>query len=215
MAKLILIVSLFTSSVCGAQSQFGFFGGPQASTARYTINGEKQKVDYKYGFHLGAGWRIPFDKNLYFTPSFNYSLGGYKVTLNQPAFPPDLLAKNNSTTLHFIDLNFALQYNFGNNPSHLFLRLGPSFNTIIAGKEEYDLSDGTHVKKNMIFSFRNYGRWLASWIAQLGFETKSDFFVAAKYMRMPNMDNADEGPSIRPRMIVVSFGKYLKPRKKG
>ncbi|MER3497939.1 MAG: hypothetical protein C4308_04545 [Chitinophagaceae bacterium] len=214
MAKIILMGYLFIGSVAAGQSQFGFFAGPQAGTARYTIHGEKQEVEWKYGFHAGAGWKIPFDKNLYFVPSFNYSLTGFSVTLNKPAFPPDVLAKNNDVTLHFADINFALQYNIGNNPSHLFFRAGASFNTIIRGTEKYELTDGKKISRNMKFNFRNYGRWLASWIVQLGYETKSDFFIAARYVRMPNMDNADEGPAIRPRTVMLTFGKFLKPRKK-
>jgi hypothetical protein len=79
--KLIVLIAaiLLCSWAAQSQSQFGFFGGPQASTAHYAVNGVKQSTSYNYGFQLGMGWKIPFDKNLYFAPAFFYSMKGYKV----------------------------------------------------------------------------------------------------------------------------------------
>ena len=64
-----------------SQAEFGVFAGPHASSAIYSVKGAKQSTDYKFGFHLGAGFKIPFESQLSFSPAISYKMMGYKVVL--------------------------------------------------------------------------------------------------------------------------------------
>jgi len=211
----IFSVALFSSFVCFAQVEFGIFAGPHASSATYSVN-VKQSTDYKFGFHVGAEYKIPFDNNLFFTPAISYRLMGYKVVFNQPSFPPDLLAKDNNTSFHEIDIDPLLQYEFSKKPSHFFFRAGPSFNFILSGKEEFNLATGEHIDRKMKFSVTNsYGRFLVSVLGELGFETSSGYTISAQFIQgLISMNNEDEGPFIRNRSFGVTVGKFFKPKKR-
>jgi hypothetical protein len=56
---------------------------------------------------------------------------GYKVQFNQPSYPPDLLAIDNNTTFHEIDVDPLLQFDLSKKASHPFIKVGPSFNFIL------------------------------------------------------------------------------------
>src|SRR5262245_51422975 len=74
-----LSVFVFLAAVCSAQeARWGVFGGPQISSARYTVDGVKQQTSSKCGFQLGTNWKVPFENKLYFSPAIFYSLKGYK-----------------------------------------------------------------------------------------------------------------------------------------
>lgn len=194
-----------------AQPVLGIFAGPQMSSSKYTVDGVKQPNTYKYGFHAGAELKVPFDNNLYFTPRAFYSLKGYKVTLNQRAFPPDTTAVNNNTTIHTFELAALLQYDFGKQPSVFFIRFGPSLDFQLFGREKFMKANGTTVEKDMTFDFVNYGRYGANMLLQFGYETRSGFTIAAQYTQgMGSINNADGGPHIRHRVFGISLGKYFK-----
>lgn len=196
------------------QTQFGIFAGPQASSARYAIDGEKQSTSSKYGFQIGAGWKIPFDNNLYFAPAAFYSLKGYKVDLNRSSYPPDPNALNNDTRLHTLELAFLLQYDLSKTARHMFIKAGPSLDFQLKGTEKYDLRNGTTVDRNMIFSFGDYGRYAASFLFQLGYEAPSGWFVYGQYTHgVGSFNNADHGPKILHRVYGLSFGHFFRKNK--
>lgn len=206
-ALLILTVIAVSSR---AQNQVGIFVGPQATTAKYTINGINQTTDTKYGFHLGGVFKVPFEGRLYFTPSAFYSMKGYKVAFNQRAYPPDTLANDNNTTIHTFELAALLQIDFGKKENHLFVRFGPSLDFQLKGKEKFNLKNGTLVNRDMPFGFDKYGHYGANLLLQFGYETKNGFSVAALYGHgIGSINNADYGPTIRHRVYGLSFGKYL------
>jgi hypothetical protein len=216
MKKIIVFsVALFSLSICYAQVELGIFAGPHASSAIYSIKNVKQSTDFKYGFHIGAACKIPFETNLSFLPAISYKMMGYKVEFNRPSFPPDLLAKDNNTRFHEVDIDLLLQYDFGKKASHFFLRAGPSFDFILFGKENFNLLTGEHVDQNMKFSVTGYyGRYIASVAGQFGFETADGYTISAHYLQhLISMNNQDEGPSIRNRMIGITFGKFFKSKK--
>ena len=106
MKKIVIYsVTLFCYVNATAQSQLGVFGGLHGSSALYTIKNVKQPTDFKFGFQLGVNYKIPFENRLTFVPALSYSMMGYKVTFNQPSYPPDLLAKDNDTRMHEIDVD--------------------------------------------------------------------------------------------------------------
>ncbi|HET9823678.1 MAG TPA: porin family protein [Chitinophagaceae bacterium] len=214
--SIIFSVTLFYFIGVSAQTQFGVFAGIHGSSVLYAIKNVKQADDSKLGFHLGVDCKIPFENRLTFVPSLSYKLMGYKVTFNQPSYPPDLLATDNDTRFHEIDVDPLLQYDVTKSSGHLFLRAGPSFNFIVSGKEKYNLSTGETIDRNMKFSVTHgYGRYLAGIVAQLGFETSDGLTIYAHYVQhLISMNNEQDGPSIRNRMVGITIGKFFKPGKK-
>jgi len=208
--KYILIAAtlLLTLTVTG-QVKFGLFAGPQATTVRYMIDDEKQDNSFKYGLQVGGLWKVPFEGRLSFSPAIQYNLRGYKVKFNKPSFPPDESAIDNNTSFHTIELSFLLQHDFSTSPSHWFFRFGPSLDFALFGKEEFNTNNGT-INRDMKFSFADYGHYLASAIAQLGYESASGVFIYGHYnYSLTTMNNADIGPGINNRAIGISIGKYF------
>jgi len=208
---IVLSLIFLANSFITAQTRFSVFAGPQITTVQYIVRGIKQSADFKPGFQLGAGVKIEFENHLYFSPAIYYSLKGYKVTLNQAAAPPDLAAINNNVSVHTVETAFLLQYDFNNQPSHFFVKLGPSLDFQITGKEKYDLVDGTRIKRNMTYGYASYGRYAASAIVHIGYEMSNNIFFSAHYTHgLTNLNNADAGPAINYRVAGVTIGKYFK-----
>lgn len=181
------------------------------SSAGYSAKGEKQPTDYKYGFHAGIGYKVPFDGHLYFAPAAFYRMLGYKVALNQPSFPPDVLATDNNTRFHELDLDALLQIDIGRSSNHMFVKFGPTFNFILWGKEKYDLATGENVDRAMKFSvLSGYGRYNVSLSAQLGYQSANGFVIYAHYMpELFSMNNEEQGPTIQNRFIGITVGKFI------
>jgi len=211
---LVFIILTGIAETLLAQTQFDLFAGPQVTTSKYYIHAKKQPVTQKYGFQAGAGLKIPFDINLYFSPAAFYSLKGYKVAFNEKASPPDTNAIDNNTTIHTFELAFLLQYDFGKEASHCFIKFGPSLDFQVIGKEKFNLKNGTSVNRDMTFDFTHYGRYGANAIVQFGYESAGGLLIFAQYSYgLGNLNNADEGPNIRSRVYGLSIGKYINRKK--
>ncbi len=210
-----LYISIFVTLTANSQFEFGFFAGPQATGARYTILNQKQKNEMKYGFQAGVGLKVPFENNLYFSPAAFYSLKGYKVAFTQFVYPPDSNAIDNNTTIHSFELAALLQYDLSNNPGHLFIKAGPSLDFHLFGKETYNLNAGGTVSRNMPFSADgDYGHFSANMLMQIGYETGNGFMFFAQYTHgMASTNNTDGGPKIRHRAYGISIGKYFNRKK--
>ena len=191
------------------------FGGPQITKAKYKVKDEKQPTQFKPGFQLGATLKVPFDNQLYFGPAIYYSMKGYKVTLNSPSFPPSELALNNETTIHTIELAPLLHLNFSNQPSHIFAKFGPAIDFAFSGKEKFDTIGGeAPVERSMKFAFTEYGRVTAQAILHLGFESSKGYMIFAHYAEgMGSLNNADNGPRIKHRIVGLSFGWFFQKNK--
>jgi len=200
---------LFCVLTCHAQVEMEVFAGPLVSSATYHIKGNEQPTDSKFGFQAGGGCRIPFENRLSFTPDISYRLLGYKVVFNTPSFPPDLLAEDNNTTMHDIDLDLLLQFDVGKKANHFLIKAGPAFSLIVAGKERYNLQTGEHVERSMTFSVLNsYSRYNAAVVIQPGFITSSGFMICVNYIQyFFSMNNEDQGPSIRNHAFGLTVGK--------
>ncbi len=195
---------------CHSQNLFGMFAGAQTTTASYSVTDIKQPAEYKYGFQAGAGLKIPFDVNLFFSPAIFYSLKGYKVKFNHFAYPPDTTAINNNVSMHTLELAALLQFDLGKQPAHFFIKAGPSLDFQLAGKEKYDLRTGGTVDRTMPFGFAAYGHYSVNLLFQLGFETKNGFMLFGQFTDgLTNINNADLGPNIKHRAFGISIGKYL------
>jgi len=212
---IIFSATLFCVIAAKAQVEFGIFGGANASTASYSIKGHEQITKYKYGFHLGVGYKIPFDNHLFFSPAIILRTLGYKVAFNQPSFPPDLLASDNNTTFKEADVDILLQYDLSKKSHTFFFKAGPSFNFILFGKEKYNLVTGEYVNRSMKFSVINgYSRYNVSAVVQFGFQTATGFVVYANYMHeLLSMDNEEQGPTIQNSLMSITVGKILRHKK--
>lgn len=206
---LFFLCSFFAISV-QAQVKVAIFGGPQISTASYKINKKDQPAESKYGAQLGAMLKVPFENQLYFTPAVYYSMKGYKVTLNQPSFPPSPNAINNDTRIHTIETAALLNYDFTSRPSHFFVRWGFSVDANIKGSEKFDLKNGGTTERDMKFSFNDYGYLTASANVQFGYESKKGLMIFSHYEHgLGSLNNADLGPKILHRVAGISLGYYL------
>ncbi len=211
---LLSVTALLYSCSSIGQVDFGLFGGPQATTAKYSITGTDQKTQYKFGFQFGGMMKVPFEGNLYFAPAAFYSMKGYKVTFSKFSFPPGPEAVNNNTTLHNFELAALLQYDFSKDPSHFFFKGGPSLDFQLFGNEKFDRLSDPPVDRNMKFGFADYGRYSANILAQFGYESSSGFTITGQYtLGLANISNTDGGPSIQHRVFGISFGKYFKSDK--
>lgn len=218
MKKIIVFFAYILCCVAGfsQEVQFQIFAGAHISTTSYSVKSVKQPTDSKAGFHLGVGYKIPFEGILFFSPSISYAMRGYKVQFNQPSFPPDLLAIDNNTTFHELDVDPLLQFDLSKKLNHLFIKVGPSFNFILWGNEKYNLATGESVDHAMKFSTTNgYGRYNASLVGQFGYEAAKGFMVYAYYLRgLISMNNEELGPSIFNSMYGLTLGTSLGSKKK-
>jgi hypothetical protein len=207
-------IFLVASAAC-AQVQVGIFAGPQATGVRYLINENKQESGLKFGLNAGMQLKVPFENRLSFAPSVMYNLRGFKVKFSAPSFPPDSFAIDNSISFHTIELAFLLQHDFTTDAGHWFFRIGPSLDFALFGKEKYTTGNGGGtVKRNLKFSFGDYGHYLASAIFQLGYESPGGFFIYGHYnYGLTTMNNFDSGPLIGNRAAGITVGTYLKRNK--
>jgi len=206
---LLPVVALFISITASSQYQYGIFGGPQATSTHYTISGNKQSAKMKFGFNLGLGFKIPFEGKLSFSPAAFYSMKGYKVNFSQYSFPPDANATDNNTMIHTFELAGLMQYDFNDQPDHVFIKIGPSLDFQLFGHEKFHTATGT-VDRNMKFSYGDYGHFSANILLQLGYETSSGLTIYGQYTHgLSSINNYDGGPMIRHRVYGISVGKYF------
>lgn len=211
MKPFVLIISvLLVHLTAFSQVQFNVFGGPQLTSASYAVKSVKQNTSFKTGFQLGAGLKVPFDTRLFFAPAAFYSMKGYKVKYSLGAYPPDSFATDNNTLFHTFELGFLLQYDFNDKPSHWFIKLGPTLDFQLFGNEKFNSTQAGFVDRKLPFGFDKYGHFSANALLQLGYETKSGFFIFGQYSHgLGNVNNADLGPSIRHKSVGISIGKFL------
>ncbi len=206
----LLLISLLSLHSLAAQNQLYLFAGPQATTAKYKVKGKEQETGFKYGFQAGINMKTLFEGSLYFAPGIFYSLKGYKVDFTDFANPPSLDAVNNETTIHTFEIAPLLQIDLSKNPSHPYIRFGPSFDLQLFGKEKFDTvingNRGT-IDRKMKFSFADYGHYSFNFLLQFGFESANGFQVFAQYSHvLGSINNADYGPMIKHRVYGISFG---------
>src|SRR5262245_20262400 len=217
MNKLHLLFALIVFiSPCHSQTRFAIFAGSQTTPAKYSMADVKQPTDHKFGFQAGFGWKVPFENHLFFSPAGFYSLKGYKVKFNQKGYPPDTTAIDNNTTIHTFETAFLLEFELGHQPSHVFIKAGPSLDFQLTGRERFNLKGGGSVDRNMPFGFTAYGHYSANLLMQVGVETADGFSVFGQYsLGLASISNADEGSNIRHRVYGISVGKYFrKPKAK-
>src|SRR5829696_1370800 len=169
----LLLLCLFSFSK--TKAQLTVFGGPQITSAKYSIRDADQKTESKTGFMAGVGLKSWIEGPVYFSPMLYFSRKGYKVTFDRPAFPPDSGAVNNNTSINTIELAPIIQINFSKKASYAFLRLGPSFDFNISGHEEFDSTTNKHISRDMAFSFGDYSHATVILNAHLGFQHVSGF----------------------------------------
>lgn len=208
---LVIFCILLLSFQANAQVQFACFAGAQTTSARYLVKDIKQPNKYKPGTMAGVAAKVEFDNQLYFFPSVYYMLKGYKVTLNNPAFPPSELAKSVDATIHTIEVAPLFQIDFNKKISHFFVRFGTSVDYAFHGTQSIDTSHIAGVRQTvyrpMVFAFTEYGRFTAQGNLHFGYETGKGLMAFAFYERgFGSMNNHDGGPQIFHRIIGLSVG---------
>ena len=210
---LLLLLILLIQFVSYSQVKFVALAGPQITSARYVINDAKQPTSFKAGVMAGVGLKVPFEGSLYFFPTVYYSLKGYKVSFNQPSYPPTQVALNNNTTIHTIEIAPLFQVDLSSTPSHFFTRFGFSVDFAMAGREKFDTlnTSGTGtMDRKMLFAYTDYGRYTASANLHFGYETSNGLMLYASYTHgIGSLNNADYGPTILHRIIGVTAGWYF------
>lgn len=207
---ILLAMPLFLGISALCQTQLGFFAGAQRTWFRYTVADEKQETQPKNAVQGGIILKIPFENQLYFSPSLYYSGKGYQVTLKNPSVLPDEHAVSNNVQVSLIELAPLLQVDFSPKPSHWFVRFGPAFGAAFSGKEHVVFDDSKEEKRAMKFANTDYCRYSASANLNIGFEAKSGFFIYSHYSHgLGSMNNSDGGPVIKHRILGLSLGMFL------
>jgi hypothetical protein len=206
----LLTLALFSTLASFSQIRTGIYGGVQSTTAGYKVREKKQTTESKTGVQLGLTLKVPFDNHLFFSPAISYSLKGFKVQLTDSASIPGKNVINNDVTVHTIDIAPLFQIDLSENPSHLFVRFGPSVDVAFKGKETVTLKDGKLEERKMKFASEYYSPITTDATVHLGYETKGGFFVFGHYNHgLGSMNNSDYGPKIRNRVIGLSLGFYF------
>jgi hypothetical protein len=196
-----------------AQAQIRIFGGPQLSSAKYSIRNAPQKTDFKPGFMAGISYASHVEGPLYFVPTLYFSRKGYKVTYDRPASPPDSGARNNDASLHTIAIAPLLHVNLGEGKNHFFVRLGPGIDVGISGKEVFDSAGRATIDRAMRFGPTSYSPATAFATLQFGYETTAGLSLFAHYEHgLSNLNNADRGPMILHRIAGVSLAWRLQKK---
>jgi hypothetical protein len=208
---LVFFTVILLSAKTNAQVQWAVFGGAQATSALYKVKDIKQPTQFKYGTMGGVAVKVEFDNQLYFFPSIFYTLKGYKVTLNDSAFPPSELATNNELWVHTVEVAPLLHFDFNKKTAHFFVRFGPSVDYGYYGNEIFDtlsrFGNGGHVYRRMKFDFTEYGHFTAQANLHFGYETGKGLMAFAFYQHgFGSMNNHDGGPKIFHRVLGVSVG---------
>jgi hypothetical protein len=205
-----LLFFCFLAIASYSQVQWNVFAGPQATSAHYMIKDKKQSTEMKYGFQLGGGLNVQWENRVYFAPQVLYSLKGYKVKLTTPSFPPDSLAIDNDVTLHSFEIAALIQYNFSSEPSHFFMRAGPSIDIQLSGKEKFNRSSGGPVSRQMKFSYGDYGRFGANINLHAGYQLASGLMIYGQYgIGIGSIVNTDEGPLVTHRVAGITVGYHF------
>ncbi len=158
----------------------------------------------------GVGLKTLIEGPVYFSPMLFFSRKGYKVNFNRPAFPPDTGAINNNTSINTIELAPLIQINLSKSSSYAFLRLGPSFDFNLSGRETFDSTNNKQISRDMAFDFGTYSHATISMNGQLGYQHQSGFTLFAFVnFGVSSLNNADYGPQIFHRVYGAALGWKL------
>jgi len=206
----LLLLVLSFCSLATLNAQLTIFGGAQMTSAQYSIRDVDQKTSYKTGFMGGLSLKTLIEGPVYFAPMLYFSRKGYDVVFDRPNFPPDSGAVNNNTVINTVELAPLIQINFSKKASYAFLRLGPSFDFNLSGREVFDSTSGKRISRNMRFTFSDYSHATVSMNAHTGFQHKSGFtFFAFFSLGVSSLNNADFGPKIYHRIGGIAAGWTL------
>jgi len=214
MKVLLTAMALLTTIFVNCQIYFAASAGPQATSVKYIVDHKKQESSMKPGVNAGLQLKIPLEGRLYFAPSIMYNLRGYKVEYNAPPDMPNPEAIDNNTSFHTVELGFLLQHDFKLEPGHFFIRLGPSLDFALFGREKYNTKTGDLVNREMPFNFAKYGHYLASAVIHFGYEFKNKWYIYGHYNHsLINMNNVDYGDYIGNRAAGISIGYFFRKSK--
>ncbi|HRP55720.1 porin family protein [Agriterribacter sp.] len=197
-------------TVCShAQVSYGILGGGQQTDAKVKIpDGPRIPATVGYGFHAGAMLKVPFDKNVFFSPQILYSLKGFTVHYNNMLQDSVTAAK---LLIHYIEIPAMLQFDTRSDGNGFFFLFGPSVSVAITGKERRTFIDNSEKQRPMRFANTAYGRFEMNLVAKAGYWFKNNVTVTGGYSYgLGSIVNDDYFARIVPRMITLSVGYFFR-----
>jgi hypothetical protein len=197
-------------TVCShAQVSYGILGGMQQIDARVKIpDGARIPASAGYGFHAGGMLKVPFDKNVFFSPQVLYSLKGFTIHYN------DMLQDSVTASkllLHYIEIPALLQFDTRSDGNGFFFLFGPSVSVAITGKERRTFLGNSEKERPMRFANTAYGRFEMNLAARAGYSFKSNIIITGGYSYgLGSIINDDYFARIVPRMITLSAGYFFR-----
>ncbi len=212
--KFNLGVSLFFSfiTICAhAQISYGILGGVQQIDARVKIpDGARVPAAVGYGLHAGGILKVPFDKNIFFSPQILYSLKGFTIHYNNILQDSVTASK---LRMHYIEIPILLQFDTRSGGDGFFFLFGPSASVAITGKERRTFLDNSKNERTMRFANTAYGRFEMNLVAKAGYCFKGNIVVTAGYSYgLGSIINDDYFARITPRMITLSAGYFFRKK---
>lgn len=162
---------------------------------------KKSTTNYLNGFTAGAGIRVEFDKQLYFTPRIQYSLHGYEVAAEK-----QVPAKQ--FRLHYIEFPILLQYDFSKTSQGFYAQGGPSIGAAISGSQK------TEDEQTLLrFGMTQYNRVNIDALAQIGYRLKNGLAIDASYTYgLTSITNGDDLPIVRMAQFGIGLSYHFSKR---
>lgn len=200
---------LFIAIRTHAQVSYGVLGGVQQIDARVKIpDGVRIPASAGYGFHAGGMLKVPFDKNVFFSPQILYSLKGFTIHYNNMLQDSVTASK---LLIHYIEIPAMLQFDTRSDGNGFFFLFGPSVSVAIAGKEKRTFLGNNEKERPMRFANTAYGRFEMNLAAKVGYCFKNNIIITGGYSYgLGSIINDDYFARIVPRMITLSAGYFFR-----
>lgn len=205
-----ICIFFFLITVCShAQVSSGILGGLQQVGARVKIpDGARIPASAGYGFHAGGMLRVPFDKNVFFSPQILYSHKSFTIHYNDILLDSVTASK---LVLHYIEIPALLEFDTRINGNGFFFLFGPSVSVAVAGKERRTLTGNSEKERPVRFANTAYGRFEMNLAAKMGYCFKNRVTVTGGYSYgLGSIINDDYFARIVPRMITLSAGYFFR-----
>jgi hypothetical protein len=204
----ICIFFLLTTVCSHAQVSYGILGGMQQVGARVKVpDGARIPASSGYGFHAGGMLKVPFDKNVFFSPQILYSYKSFTIRYNNILQDSVTASK---LVLHYIEIPALLEFDTRSNGNGFFFLFGPSVSVAVTGKERRTLTGNSEQERRLRFANTAYGRFEMNLVAKMGYCFKNRVTVTGGYSYgLGSIINDDYFARIVPRMITLGAGYFF------
>jgi hypothetical protein len=181
----------------------------QQVDARVKIpDGARIPASSGYGFHAGGMLKVPFDKNVLFSPQILYSQKSFTIHYNDIFQDSVTVSK---LVLHYVEIPALLEFDTRSNGNGFFFLFGPSVSVAVTAKERRKLTDNTEKERPVRFANTAYGRFEMNLAAKMGYCFKNGVTVTGGYIYgLGSIVNDDYFARIVPRMVALSAGYFFR-----